>query len=429
MLFTRDLRVHDNPALATACEVAEHVVPLFVHDPTLPSSPNRDQFLAQSLADLRGQLRERHGDLVVRSGDPVAETLRLARAVRADGVAIAADVSRAAAGRLTRLTRECARERIALREFPGLTVVPPLALQPSGRGSYYQVFTPYWRAWQAARWRPVTPAPPWVRLPPGLVVGAPASQPRRGGSSPDVVPGGERVARQRLADWVPAVDGYPDGHDDLPGDATSRLSMYLRFGCLSPRELAAAVPSAEAFLRQLCWRDFYYQLLAGFPELPRKPLRDGPQVWREEPGQLERWRTGDTGVPIVDAGMRQLASEGFMHNRARLITAAFLTKHLGLDWRAGARIYADWLLDADVANNFGNWQWVAGTGTDTRPYRGFNPIRQAHRFDPTGEYVRRYVPELAGVPGEAVHQPWLLPDVSYPPPMPGLAPAKWLPPP
>src|SRR6185503_7213244 len=155
-------------------------------------------------------------------------------------------------------------------------------------------------------------------------------------------------------------------------------------------------PGAEEFCRQLAWRDFFYQVTAAFPDIARKSYRPGA-AWHEDRRALDAWREGRTGIPIVDAGMRQLAAEGFMHNRARLITAAFLTKSLRLDWRHGARWYAEALVDADVANNGGNWQWVAGTGTDTKPYRRFNPLRQARRFDPEGTYVRQWVPELAGI--------------------------------
>jgi deoxyribodipyrimidine photo-lyase len=187
------------------------------------------------------------------------------------------------------------------------------------------------------------------------------------------------------------------------------MSPYLHFGCVSPITVAGAVGSEE-YRRQLCWRDFFHQVLYAFPDLPRRNYRPGaPDDWRDDPPALTAWREGRTGIPIVDAGMRQLAGEGWMHNRARLITASFLTKRLGLDWRDGAHWYAHLLLDADVANNIGNWQWVAGTGNDPRFNRRFNPIRQAQRFDRDGEYVRRWVPELDHVPGAAVHEPWRLP--------------------
>jgi deoxyribodipyrimidine photo-lyase len=396
--------VHDNPALAAACRVARRVVPLFVLDPSVPGNPGRRRFLVESLADLRAALRERGGDLILRTGDPVAETLSMASTVDADGIALAADVSAYARRRERRLAEGAGR--LSVRTFPGVTVVPAGALKPTGGGDHYQVFTPYWRAWQAAGKRAVEKAPARVELPPGLVAGdLPAA-----GSGVGFAIGGETAGRNRVRAWRRDVGGYGDGHDDMPGDATSRLSPYLHFGCVSTMDLASVlsdVDGAEPFIRQLCWRDFYAQVLHAFADLPTRALRGGAaDNWRGDAQALLAWQAGHTGVPIVDAGMRQLLDEGWMHNRARLITASYLTKHLGCDWRAGAAWYDAHLLDADVANNYGNWQWVAGTGTDTRPYRKFNPVRQALRFDPAGEYVRRHVPELADVPGTAVHTPW-----------------------
>jgi len=424
VLFTRDLRVHDNPALAAACANAELVVPLFVLDPDLGRlSPNRTRFLHESLADLRTALRDRGGDLVIRIGDPVAEAIELARSTGAEGIGMAADVSRYARRREERMRKECERHRIALRLFPGLTVVDPGQLRPGGGGDSYRVFSPYHRVWRAARWREEVAAPATITLPQGIATGQLPAIPE--GESPDAAPGGETAARRRFATWLQHIGAYPEMHNDMPGDGTSRLSPYLRFGCLSPLELTRAAISheAEEYARQLCWRDFYYQVALTFPQLSTRPLRPRADTeWRDDQDALQHWQDGTTGVPVVDAGMRQLRAEGWMHNRARLITAAFLTKHLGVDWRPGVRWFFRWLLDGDVPNNSGNWQWVAGTGNDTRPYRKFNPIRQAQRFDPDGVYVRRYVPELKGVEGGAVHQPWRLPDairrgLDYPGPL------------
>jgi deoxyribodipyrimidine photo-lyase len=404
LLFTRDLRVHDNPALAAACRSAERVVPLFVRDPSVPSNPVRDRFLTESLADLRSSLRSRGGDLVLRTGDPVEETLAVASTVDADGIALAADVSAYARRRETRLREGAGRRSVRL--FPGATAVPAGELRPTG-GEFYKVFTPYWRAWQAAGKRRVEKAPARLAaLPSGLAAGRlPAL-----GSEAGFAAGGEAAGRERVRKWRTAVGEYGDRHDDLPGDATSRLSPYLHFGCVSTLDLVSLlseVDGAEPFMRQLCWRDFYAQVLHAFPDLRTKAFRSGAtEDWHADAKALEAWQAGRTGMPIVDAGMRQLQDEGWMHNRARLITASYLTKHLNCDWRAGAAWYDAHLLDADVGNNYGNWQWVAGTGTDTKPYRRFNPVRQAHRFDPDGDYVRRYVPELAGVAGKAVHTPW-----------------------
>ncbi len=403
VLLTRDLRLRDNPALSGAVGAADRVVPLFVLDPTLLAiSPNRHRFLIQSLADLRQTLRDRGGELVLRRGDPVTQALRVARQVGADGLAVAADVSRYARRRERRLAAGCDRAGISLRMFPGSTLVAPGSLRPAGGGRAYQVFTPYWRAWQQVAWREPVPTPRSFSM--STVDAGVLPVPPVRGVSPDAAVGGETAARQALDRWLSEVDGYPANHDLMAADKTSRLSPYLRFGCLSIVELAAKAHRAEEFIRQLCWRDFYYQVALAFPKLTTTPVRAVTENWHEDPAALTAWQEGRTGVPIVDAGMRQLKAEGWLHNRARLIVGDYLTKHLGLDWRAGAAWFERWLLDGDVPNNYGNWQWVAGTGNDTRPYRRFNPNRQAHRFDPDGDYVRRYVAELADIPGGAVHE-------------------------
>ena len=430
VVFTRDLRLHDNPALHQACARARHVVPVFVADPAIPAPPNRARFLAESLSDLRRSLRERGADLVIRPGDPAAEVITLAREVAAQAVYIAADVSRYAARRHAKLDRECARHRLDLVVTPGPAVVSPDALEPAG-GGRYRVFTPYWRAWRAARWRPHHPVPVAIAMPP---VGRTGRIPPAGhGASPDLAPGGETEGRQRFVRWRKEwLEDYAANHDDLAGDQTSRLSAYLRFGCVSPLEVAIGArdrPGGEEFCRQLAWRDFFYQVTAGFPDMASQNYRPGPgPAWPAEgaAGALDAWRAGRTGIPIVDAGLRQLAREGFMHNRARLITASFLTRNLGVDWRLGYRHFAGLLADGDVANNAGNWQWVAGTGNNTRPNRIMNPLRQARRFDPAGDYVRRYVPELAGLDPARVHTPWTLDaaqrrQLGYPAPITELA--------
>ncbi|MFB9451023.1 deoxyribodipyrimidine photo-lyase [Dactylosporangium vinaceum] len=415
VLFTRDLRVHDNPAFASSVGAFDVVLPLFVHDPALPAGDNRRAFLRGALDDLRSSLRARGGDLAELHGDPVTEAIRAAKTVGASAIAMAADVSAYARSRETRLAAACESERLAFKTFPGVTVVPPSAVRPGGGGSHYKVFTPYYRSWEAFTFRDVVGAPKKVSLP----ADAPKSW-----FSTAIGDAGETAARKRLSSWLADIAAYGDIHDDLAADRTSRLSPYLHFGCLSPREVvdrAQGQEGAEPFIRQLCWRDFYHQVLAAFPALKSKPYRaNAEDEWRDEKDALQAWQEGHTGMPIVDAGMRQLRAEGWMHNRARLITASYLTKHLYVDWRAGGDHFFDLLLDGDVANNYGNWQWVAGTGNDTKPYRRFSPLRQAERFDPTGEYVRRYVPELAHIPGKAIHQPWELPAAQrrgYPAPI------------
>ena len=417
VLFTRDLRVHDNPALRAALAEAKQVVPLFVlDDRLLAASPNRAGFLLESLAALDASLRALGGRLVLRRGDPVAGTVRVAGEIGAQTVFLSDDVSAYAARRERLLT-----ERLDVRVHPGATAVPAGALAPAG-GDHYRVFTPYWNAWRGTPKRDVVPAPPRVGVPGDLRSDPLPALPA--GRSADVVPGGEAEGRRRLERWLrDGLAAYEDGHDDLAGDRTSRLSPYVHLGCVSALELVrrcAARPGGEAFARQLCWRDFYHQLLAANPRLARDDYRPRGDAWRDDPDALAAWKEGRTGYPIVDAGMRQLVGEGWMHNRARLVVASFLVKDLYVDWRAGLAEFDRLLVDGDLASNAGNWQWVAGTGTDTRPNRVFNPIAQARRFDPQGDYVRRYVPELAAVEGAAVHEPWALGPLrpaAYPEPL------------
>ncbi|HSI92294.1 MAG TPA: deoxyribodipyrimidine photo-lyase [Jiangellaceae bacterium] len=428
VLFTRDLRVHDHPALAGACRDHAEVVPLFVVDDRIlrapTASPNRAAFLTDSLADLRSALHDRGGDLVIRRGDVVAEAIRVARQVGADEIRVSADVSGYAQLRQRRLVAAGDRAGVTVELTPGVTVVEPGALVPGG-GDHYRVFTPYFRAWRATSWRSAETVPRAVRLPTGVRVGKlpTADDLVPGDRSPRLPTGGESAGRRLLEAVLRRVArGEPD-LDDLSGDHTSRLSPYLHMGCVSP--LAAArrlADRAPGMLRQLAWRDFLHQVTAAFPAIATADYRPRANAWRYDDDAFDAWRRGRTGIPIVDAGMRQLLAEGWMHNRARLITASFLSKTLRLDWRSGAAHFFRWLVDGDIANNAGNWQWVAGTGNDTRPNRVLNPIRQAHRFDPDGHYVRRYVPELSDVQGGAVHEPWRLHPadrarLDYPPPL------------
>ncbi len=431
VLFTRDLRVRDHPALSAACTSARTVVPLFVVDPSITDLPaasaNRLTFLIESLADLRTSLRRRGADLYVRCGDVPTEAMKVVAQTGASALLASEDVSRIARGRQQRLERACRVQRCRLELFPGMTVVAPGEVVPSGR-DHYAVFTPYWNRWREGPRRTAAPAPRRIYGPRGLAAGripatsALASRPL----SPHRPRGGESVGRVLAATFLRGLLAeYADAHDDMAGDRTSRLSAYLHFGCISPLELARRADGHEPFVRQLCWRDFHSQVLAAFPSLPTRDYRPRGRRWRRDGAALDAWREGRTGVPIVDAGMRQLLAEGFMHNRARMLTASFLVKELGIDWRLGARHFLDWLVDADVANNSGNWQWIAGTGNDTRPNRRFNLTRQARRHDPDGTYVRRYVPELADVVGAAVHEPWRLPAgtrarLGYPEPIGGV---------
>ncbi|GAA3796137.1 cryptochrome/photolyase family protein [Streptomyces phyllanthi] len=438
-LFTADLRLHDNPALHAALMDAERVVPLFVADTGIRRAgfavPNRAAFLADSLADLDASLRARGGRLVVRTGDVVEETCRVAAETGAEVVHIAAGVSRYAVRREDRLRTELGNDGRRLRlHDASVTAVPPGALTPGGK-DHFAVFTPYFRRWENFSVRDVLPAPGAVPVPQVRSAGIPRAEsltPTGPGSdqgpvSPGLPAGGESEARRRLRAWLAGpLAEYEDRGDDLAADATSRLSPYLHFGCLSATELlhrarAHGGPGARAFVRQLAWRDFHHQVLAARPDAAHRDYRPRNDRWRGDGEEIRAWKEGRTGYPVVDAAMRQLRYEGWMPNRARLLAASFLTKTLYVDWRVGARHFLDLLVDGDLVNNQLNWQWAAGTGTDTRPGRVLNPLVQARRFDPRGEYVRRWLPELGGL-GAEVHRLSGLPEAAraeldYPPPI------------
>jgi deoxyribodipyrimidine photo-lyase len=428
VLFTRDLRVRDQPALHAAAALGR-VVPVFVLDDDLLArfgAPNRVAFLLDAVADLGRSLAERGAGLVVRRGDTVTEVLRVSAATGAERIHLSEDVSAFAQARERRLRRAAAEQRLAVDAFPGITVVPPGDGSPGDAGGPFRVFTPYWNRWRAAPWRDLLPPPRALTPgPPAETLALPALGDLVRGRVARVLPaGGETAGRKRLARWLrDGLPGYEGRRDDLAVDGTSGLSAYLHFGCVSPLEVASRAlgePGGDAFVRQLCWRDFHHQLLAAAPRIGHEDLHPRGDRWLDDPDLLGAWQAGLTGYPLVDAGMRQLLVEGTMHNRARLVTASFLAKHLYVDWRLGAEHFAAHLVDGDLANNAGNWQWVAGTGADTRPNRVFNPTRQARRFDPDGAYVRRWIPELEAVEGPAVHEPWrlgLLAPSGYPPPI------------
>lgn len=421
VLFTADLRLHDHPPLRAALASADEVVPLFVHDRGIEAAgfdaPNRRAFLADCLRDLDAGLRDRGGRLVIRSGEVAAEVCAVAAETGAEEVHVAAGVSAYARRREERLAEALGSGGRGLHVHDGvISAVAPGAVTPAS-SDHFAVFTPYFRRWSGERLRDVFGAPRTVRVPEGV---RSEKVPARDGVrdvSEGLAEGGEKAGRKAFTNWRRhGLATYEDRHDDLAGDATSRLSPHLHFGTLSPVELVrrareAGGTGAEAFVRQLCWREFHHQVLAARPAASWENYRTKHDRWRPEADaadEIEAWRLGRTGYPVVDAAMRQLRHEGWMHNRGRLLAASFLTKTLYVDWRVGARHFLDLLVDGDIANNQLNWQWMAGTGTDSRPNRVLSPVAQAGRLDPDGDYVRRWVPELASLPGAAVHEPWKL---------------------
>ncbi|WP_406165222.1 cryptochrome/photolyase family protein [Streptomyces sp. NBC_00996] len=421
VLFTSDLRLHDHPALRAAHDDSTALVPLFVRDDAVAAAgftaPNRMAFLADCLADLDDGIRERGGRLVVRSGDVVAQVCKVVAEADADEVHMAAGVSAYAHRREERLRAALEAEGCRLHVHDTvITALAPGAVVPAS-SDHFAVFTPYFRRWSQQQLRDVVAAPRAIRVPDGVRSEKIPSRTGLFRVSQGLARGGETEARKRLAAWLrDGIASYEERHDDLPGDATSRLSPHLHFGTLSAVELvhrarSAGGPGAEAFVRQLAWRDFHHQVLAARPEAATADYRTRNDRWRsqaEARDDVDAWKQGRTGYPLVDAAMRQLRHEGWMHNRGRLLAASFLSKTLYVDWRVGARHFLELLVDGDIANNQLNWQWMSGTGTDSRPHRVLNPVTQAKRFDPDGVYVRRWVPELAGLAGAAVHEPWKL---------------------
>ncbi|MCX7623642.1 MAG: deoxyribodipyrimidine photo-lyase [Thermomicrobium sp.] len=417
----RDLRLADNCALATALEGATRLVPLFVVDPHLTGHSARSQrriaFLFSALRALDEALRERGSRLVVRSGDPVEVLPRVVAECGATLVAAEADFTPYARRRDERL-----RSLVPLRLTPGLTLrMPGTVATRDGRPP--RIFRHFARAFLAAGEASRDDLlPPPRRLPP-LPPLASEPLPDPPASLPEHWTPSETVARARLARFLgDAIARYHEARHFLDGQGTSRLSPYFRFGLLSVREAwhrAAELlddpergPGARAWLDELLWREFFHHLLAAFPESVTRSLRPAFRDvdWPGEPWALAAWREGNTGFPVVDAAMRQLAHEGWISNRARMVVANFLTRSLLVDWRAGERWFRKHLIDADLAANVGGWQWCAGTGTDAAPYfRIFDPVRQAERFDPTGEWIRQWVPELAAVPQPYLSAPWTMP--------------------
>jgi deoxyribodipyrimidine photo-lyase len=421
----RDLRVRDHPALRAAADGAEHLVPFFCFDDRLlhgrHASGPRTQFLLDCLADLDQSLRGLGSGLVIRRGPPERELRTLAEETGAKAVHLSADIGPFARSRDDRVRRRLSGSGVEVRRHPGIAAVDDLGEIRTKQGGPYTVFSPFHRAWLGRERREVLGMPRGLpSLPHGLGKGRLPSLSGLGleQRAVEAATGGEGEARTRLDRFLSnAVRAYEDNHDALGRDRTSRLSPYLHFGCITPRQVEERLPRSkggDAFRRQLCWRDFYGHVLLHHPRNAKSEFLDryrGRIRWSYAERRFEAWCEGRTGFPLVDAGMRQLRREGWMHNRARLVVGSFLTKDLGIDWRWGERWFMRWLIDGDEANNNGNWQWIASVGVDPQPpYRRiYNPALHMERYDPEGAYVRRYVPELRDVPDEHIREPWTMP--------------------
>jgi deoxyribodipyrimidine photo-lyase len=422
--FRRDLRVGDQPTFLAAADAADRSLALFVLDPALtgPSGGPRLTFLYRSLRALDEALG---GRLLVVRGDPVHVVPQVADALGASTVHAAADFGPYGRRRdegVEKALADAGRELV--RTGSPYAVAPGRVRKADGRP--FRVFTPFRRAWTEHGWRrPADTSAATVQwMDPADEQGGP-----RATRIPDDEPvdaalpdAGEAAAlRQWAAFLSDAVQSYGDDRNRPDTEGTSRMSVYLKYGLVHPRTLLADLAerrgkSVEVYRSELAWREFYADVLFHRPDSAREnydkafdalPLASGKAAEQA----FDRWREGRTGFPIVDAGLRQLREQAWMHNRLRMIVASFLVKDLHLPWWWGARHFMSLLVDGDLASNQHGWQWTAGSGTDAAPYfRVFNPITQGEKFDPDGDYVRRFVPELRGVEGKAVHRPWELPD-------------------
>ncbi len=420
--FRRDLRLDDHPALRAATDGGGPVVPLFVLDPRLVGagtmSPARLSYLADALHDLDAGLRARGGRLVVRRGDPREVVPAVAAEVGATAVSLSRDVTPFAQGRDAAVRDRLEAAGVAVDAHPGILIRDPGTVT-SADGSTYRVYSPFRRAWARLPLEPAAPAPGSVAVPAAV----PSEDlPTVASLGP---PGASRPARSGAGDRrAGAAHPLPGrGRAPLPRPARparrARHQPPVRGPALRHRVPARGLPAPgpgppghESFAGELIWRDFYGHVLARWPGIRdtefNPELRDLP--WRGEGPEFDAWREGRTGYPIIDAAQRQLRQEGWMHNRARMVSASFLCKDLLVDWRLGQDHFLRHLVDGDVASNNGGWQWAAGTGTDAQPYfRIFNPVTQGEKFDPQGRYVRHYVPELAAVPDRWLHHPWDMP--------------------
>lgn len=433
----RDLRLNDQPALTAACEACSEVIPLFVFDEPLLQSHVFGSacvnFMLGCLEDLAASLASRGITLQWRRGEPVEEVVRAAREWKVDVVYWNRDCEPGAIYRDRAVQQQLAQIGVIVRTFKDHVVFEAEEVR-SATGEPMQRYSAYrarwWTKWQAVQ-PTVLPVPPLLRAEKAASLPIPSPLPTASdlGYEPVTlwIEPGERNAQKRLRRFVEGpIHTYITGRNLPAVDGSSILSPHFRFGTLSARAAVHAAlaslaqgrrvsrPDVFIWIDELVWREFFQQVLAAFPRVVDEPFRQVPAPAPRTPGSerdrlYQAWCEGKTGFPIVDAGMRQLNQTGWMHNRVRMIVASFLIKDLRIDWQSGERYFMQRLTDADVAANNGNWQWCASTGTDAmQGYRIFNPLLQSKKFDPKGEYIRKYVPELAAVPTDQIHAPHLM---------------------
>ncbi len=418
MWFRRDLRVADHPALSEALARFARVACLYVLDDGLVDgrhrSPRRLAFLRHSLLALSASLEERGGVLVVRRGRPEEVVPAFARELKAGAVLVSRDYTPYARRRDGQVAAELGLFDVEFVATPGLLVAEPEDIT-NQQGLGFKVFGAFLRKWKDLPLRPVCPAPESISSPEGLrqMVASDLDCLRPSAPGYPLVEGSETAALRRLGQWVDGpLTRYAMNRDRLDVAGTSGLSQDLHFGLLSPATVLHQTAGADRFVEEVAWRDFYLHLAWHSPSVLRGPYREAlaDLPWVNDPDALSAWKSGQTGYPVVDAAMRQLVATGWIHNRARMIVASFLAKHLLVDYREGERFFMQHLVDGDVAVNNGGWQWASSTGADAPPYfRVFNPILQGQRFDPEGLFVRQWVPELRDMPTRFVHAPWAAP--------------------
>ena len=431
--FRRDLRLRDNPALQAALEAGHEVVPVYIHAPQeegawAPGAAS-EAWLHRSLQQLDAQLRAVGSALILRSGDSMAQLQALIAESGAEAVYWNRKYEPATQPRDAAIKRGLREQGVQVESHNGYLLFEPWELATL-QGGPYKVFTPFWRnALTGWRLPELSDAPRKLSSPKvsGVPLQALALQPRLGWDSGfwEHWQPGEAGAQEALEVFAEgALNGYREQRDLPDRTGTSLLSPHLHFGEIAPWRIAhtlEAMRSAgrdadiDGYLRQLGWREFSCHLLHHFPQTSDVNLNPRFERFAWEPAQpamLEAWQQGRTGIPIVDAGMRELWATGYMHNRVRMLVGSFLCKHMRMHWKEGARWFWDTLVDADLANNSMGWQWIAGTGADAAPYfRVFNPVTQAQKFDPQARYISRWVPELAALPLKARFAPWQFPQL------------------
>ena len=409
--FRRDLRINDHPALLAAVESAEQVIPLFILDKTQIKEAGA-KLLAYMARSLRSLDESLGNNLHIIEGDQVEVLTALIKKYDVQEVHISAEYERYGAERDARV--EAAGIKLVRTGSP-YAVTPGRVVKPSD-ATPYKVYTPFYRAWRTHGWR----AP--AKTPKSMKFVQPTSEYRNFPDFPlpkgvEIIKAGEAAALSRFKEFTKkGLDTYDENRNFAGIDGTSKMSSYLKFGEIHPRTLLENLGESKAhdtFRKEIAWREFYADVLFNNPMTDREYYAPRFADMRyDEPGaQFKAWCEGKTGYPFVDAAMRQLIQEGWMHNRTRMVVASFLVKDLHLEWQLGERFFAEHLVDYDVASNAHGWQWTAGTGTDASPYyRVFNPIEQGKRFDENGDYIRKYVPELAHLSAAEIHEPWLYLD-------------------